>query len=145
MPIVSRPSSRRCRNRRLPKLPRILVVDDNRDSADTLALWLELHGYQVRALYTGLSALQAAMQFQPDMVLLDLHLPAMDGYEIAKAIRQIPGLEKVVMIATTAFSQDEFRSRAREAGFDHYFVKPEVVQPLRALLCPLKTSTAATL
>jgi PAS domain S-box-containing protein len=114
---------------------RILVVDDNRDAADTLALLLRLAGQDVRAAYDGPSALAEAARFGPAMVFLDIGMPGMDGYEVARRLRRDPALGGVVLVAVTGWGQEEDRRRSREAGFDNHLVKPvepEAVQKLLA-------------
>ena len=103
---------------------RILVVDDNRDSADSLGLLLEIPGNSVRIAYDGLHAVEMAAEFQPDVVLLDIGLPKLDGYQVAQRIRQQPGGKDVTLIALTGWGQEEARVRAKEAGFDSHLVKP---------------------
>jgi signal transduction histidine kinase len=103
---------------------RILVVDDNRDAADSLAMLLGLDGYEVSTAYTGRAALAKAASFRPQACILDLGLPDLSGYEVARHIRQIPGLESLRLIALTGWGQDEHRQRALDAGFDHHLTKP---------------------
>lgn len=103
---------------------KVLVVDDNADGAATLSMLLELSGYAVRTASDGLSALSAAEQFRPHAILLDIGLPVLDGYEVAKRIRATDSLNGVVLIALTGYGQDNDRDRSQAAGFDHYFVKP---------------------
>jgi two-component system, chemotaxis family, CheB/CheR fusion protein len=106
---------------------RILVVDDDRDTADSMAILLQMHGHEVAAAYNGLSALLEASNRHPDVVLLDLGMPAMDGYELAKSLRhRIP---EAVLIALSGYTQDAHKTHAREAGIDHYLIKP--VDPLQ--------------
>ena len=103
---------------------RVLVVDDNADGADSLALHLRLSGHEVQVAYSGPAALKVAEPFRPDVVLLDIGLPGMDGYEVARRLRQQPGLADVVLVAVTGYGTDEDRSRSQEAGFDAHLVKP---------------------
>ena len=103
---------------------RVLVVDDNADGAATLSMLLELSGYEVKTAGDGLSALSAADDFRPHAILLDIGLPVLDGYEVAKRIRANQSFEKIVLIALTGYGQPSDRERSQEAGFDHYFVKP---------------------
>ncbi|MYM86917.1 response regulator [Rugamonas sp. FT82W] len=110
----------------------VLVVDDNRDAADSLALLLELEGFDVRTVYDGAAAVATAAEQLPDMIIMDLGMPGMDGYETAQAIRQRPGAERILMIALTGWGQSDARRRTVEAGFDHHLVKPvELDQILR--------------
>ena len=104
--------------------PRILVVDDSRDAADSLGTILQLMGGVVRVVYDGPSALDAAVDFQPDVVLLDIGMPVMDGYEVARRLRQLDGVTPVTLIALTGWGQDAARKLSREVGFDDHWVKP---------------------
>ncbi len=103
---------------------RLLVVDDNRDAAESLALLLGLLGHEVRIAHDGPGALELARGFRPQVVLLDIGMPGMDGYEVARRLRQEPGLENVRLAALTGWGQPEDRRRSAEAGFDHHLVKP---------------------
>ncbi|WP_070269071.1 response regulator [Duganella sp. HH101] len=110
----------------------VLVVDDNRDAADSLAALLEIDGFDARAVYDGASAIAATAEAMPDMIVMDLGMPGMDGYETARAIRQRPGTERILMIALTGWGQSDARRRTGEAGFDHHLVKPvELEQIIR--------------
>src|SRR5262249_21250061 len=102
----------------------ILLVDDNADAAESLAMFLRLHGYEVRVAHNGVAALEGARATAPEVVFLDLGMPGMDGYEGARRLHQQPGMEKVVLVALTGWGQDEDRRRTREAGFDLHLVKP---------------------
>jgi len=104
--------------------PRVFVVDDNRDAADTLAMLLQMEGYDVRVEYDGDDAIRAADEFHPDVALLDIGLPGKDGYEIARHIREDRGDDDVMLIAVTGYSSEEDVRRARAAGFDYHFGKP---------------------
>jgi PAS domain S-box-containing protein len=115
---------------------RILLVDDNADSVEALADVLAEAGCQVRMALDGPSALRMAGEFAPDVVLLDIGLPGMDGYEVARRLRADPALRKVVLVALTGYSQPENRRIAKEAGFDHYLVKPIRFDTLLSLLGP---------
>jgi PAS domain S-box-containing protein len=115
---------------------RVLVVDDNRDSAESIALLAEIWGYEVRTAHDGPSALEAAVTSPPEVVLLDIGLPGMDGYEVARRFRQERG-GGVVLIAMTGYGMDEDRQRSRDAGFDHHLVKPVDPEALRTLLAAL--------
>jgi CheY-like chemotaxis protein/anti-sigma regulatory factor (Ser/Thr protein kinase) len=102
----------------------VLVVDDNEDAADSLAALLEIDGFDVRTVYDGAAAIAEAAEHQPDMIIMDLGMPGMDGYETARAIRQRPGAERILMLALTGWGQSDARRRTVEAGFDHHLVKP---------------------
>src|SRR5262249_26231253 len=116
---------------------RVLVVDDNRDAADSLAMLLKLKGHHVRLAYDGPAALVAATEFGPDLVLLDLGMPGMDGYEVARRLRQTPGVESCTLAALTGWGQEEDRRRTRAVGFDRHLVKPVDSAELSALLASL--------
>jgi CheY-like chemotaxis protein len=113
---------------------RILAVDDNRDAADSLALMLQMMGHETCTAYDGLEAVQAAATFRPEIVLLDIGLPKMNGYEVAREIRQQPWGESLIMIALTGWGQEEDKRRAFEAGFDHHLTKPVEAPTLERLL-----------
>ena len=103
---------------------RILVIEDNRDSADSLCLLLECYGHEVAVAYSGHDGVQAAEQYQPDVVLCDIGLPGLDGYGVARKLRDNPTTAKARLIAVTAYGQDEDRRRSHEAGFEQHLVKP---------------------
>jgi CheY-like chemotaxis protein len=113
---------------------RVLVVDDVRDAADSLALVMKLTGHEVCAVYDGRTALRVAGPFRPDAVLLDLGLPGLDGYEVARRLRGEVGLRDALLIATTGFGQEEDRRRSREVGFDYLLLKPFDLPELERLL-----------
>ncbi|HXI59781.1 MAG TPA: ATP-binding protein, partial [Polyangia bacterium] len=103
---------------------RVLVVDDNVDAAESLAEMLEILGYQAKAAHDGFVALELAVTFRPDICLLDIGLPVMNGYELAPRLRSALGGNETRLIAVTGYGQDSDRRRAREAGFDAHVVKP---------------------
>ena len=103
---------------------RILVVEDNRDAADSLCLLLEFSGHEVAVAYSGHDGVQAAEQYQPDVVLCDIGLPVLDGYGVACKLRDNPTTARARLIAVTAYGQDEDRRRSQEAGFEQHLVKP---------------------
>lgn len=113
---------------------RLLVVDDNRDAAMSLAMLLRLHGHEVKVAHDGAAALAVATTFVPHVVFLDIGMPGMDGYEVARRLRQQPGMETAVLAALTGWGQQEDRRRTAEAGFDHHFVKPPEPAALERLL-----------
>jgi len=103
---------------------RILVVDDNRDSATSLALLLKLNGNETYTAYDGLEAVEAAATLRPDLVLLDIGLPMLNGYEAARRIREQPWGKSMTLVALTGWGQDEDRDKSRDAGFNSHLVKP---------------------
>jgi signal transduction histidine kinase/CheY-like chemotaxis protein len=103
---------------------RVLVVDDNLDTVTTLALLVQESGHDVRTGYDGSSVLEAALDYRPNVVLLDIGLPGLNGFEVAKQLRRQPGLQNVVLVAMTGYGQESDRQRSKEAGFDHHLVKP---------------------
>jgi CheY-like chemotaxis protein/two-component sensor histidine kinase len=120
-----------------PKPPRrrVLVVDDNTDAATSLARLLSrIYGQEVRVAHDGPEALQAAEEFHPELVLLDIGMPGMDGYEVARQLRLRPGFEGTLLVALTGWGQESDRDRSREAGFDHHLVKPVDPDALLGLL-----------
>jgi DNA-binding response OmpR family regulator len=112
---------------------RVLVVDDNEDAADSLATLLGVLGYSVRVAYDGPDAIVAADEFQPDAALLDIGLPKLSGYDIARHMRSSRG-DDVLLVAITGWGQEDDRRKARDAGFDHHFTKPADFDLLMALL-----------
>lgn len=113
---------------------RVLIVDDNRDSAEALSQLLTITGHQVQTAYDGATALQSAAAFQPDVILLDIGLPGMDGYEVAKRLRQQPEFGQILLVAVSGYCQEQDRKRSREAGFDHHLAKPIDHETLTSLL-----------
>ena len=108
----------------IPAALRILVVEDVHDSADSLALLLRLWGYDSTVAYDGLGALDMALAHSPDVVLLDIGLPGMDGCEAARQLRQLPGMDKVLLLALTGYGHEADIQRCKEAGIDGHFLKP---------------------
>ena len=117
-----------------PPLRRVLVVDDNRDSADSMTLLLRALGHEARACYRGEEALALVPTFDPEVVLLDIALPGIDGYEVARRLRGTRRGSALVLAAMSGFGRDEDRRLAREAGFDHHLVKPVDRELLETLL-----------
>jgi CheY-like chemotaxis protein len=116
---------------------RILVADDLRDSVDSLSLVLRMAGHEVQTAHDGLEAVQAAAAFRPDVVLLDIGMPKMNGYEAARHIRQQSWGQRMVLIAVTGWGQPEDRRRCLEAGFSHHLTKPVDPIVLEKLLADL--------
>ncbi|HZR07447.1 MAG TPA: CHASE domain-containing protein [Myxococcales bacterium] len=113
---------------------RVLVVDDNLDAADTLAEAVRLDGHEVRVAHDGPSALEEAREFVPDVVLLDIGLPGMDGYEVVQKLRELPQTREAQIVALTGFGQQSDRQRALAAGFDDHLVKPADLETVTAVL-----------
>ena len=113
---------------------RVLVVEDNKDTASTLGVILKLWGHEIEIAYNGHAGLNAARQFRPDVVLLDIELPGLDGYEVAKAMRQVPELDQTTVVAISGFGQPEDQARSREAGINYHYTKPIDLPSLRKLL-----------
>lgn len=115
------------------KSRRVLVVDDNQDAADSLAMLLGVRGEEVRIAYDGAKALEVERDFKPDVVLLDIGLPAVSGYDVAERIREKRG-NKVLIVAITGWGQEKDLRRAEDAGIDHHFTKPVDFEALVALI-----------
>ncbi len=113
---------------------RVLVVDDNKDAADMLVMMLQMFGHEVKAAYSGQAALETAVEYQPDFVLLDIGLPDMNGYEVAQHLRQQQQTKNVSLFAMTGYGQDSDRQRSEEAGMDLHLVKPVDPRKLQDLL-----------
>ena len=126
------PSAARCR---------VLVVDDNVDSAQSLAKLLKLFGHDVQLAYDGPSGLQAAQTMRPDVMLLDIGLPGLTGLEVAEQIRQQSALNGMVLVALTGYGQDSDRQLSRQAGFDHHLVKPADFAEVRKILSSVAERT----
>ena len=122
------PRAKRCR---------VLIVDDNADAAQSLALLLTASGHDVRMAHDGPTAVEAALDYRPDLALMDIGLPGFDGYEVAQRMRQQPVLQHALLVAMTGYGQEKDRLRSLAAGFDHHLVKPvnfESVQEILALV-----------
>ena len=103
---------------------RILVVDDNTDAADSLVMLLKFSGHTAAAAHSAEAGLALAQTFQPDLVILDIGLPVIDGYEVARRIRSLPALRNLRLFALTAYGSKHHKRRAADVGFDAYLVKP---------------------
>jgi CheY-like chemotaxis protein len=117
-----------------PAPVRVLVVDDSTDNAETIATLVRLWGHQPRVACDGPAALAAARDFRPDVVLLDIAMPGMDGYEVARRLRGEAETASAVLVALTGYGQEQDRRRARAAGFDLFLLKPCDPESLRRLL-----------
>jgi PAS domain S-box-containing protein len=113
---------------------RVLIVDDNVDAADSIAMLLQASGFSVRCVYDGVSALSVASSYRPDVFVLDIGLPDITGYEVAKRLRAIPDFARTPIVAVTGYGQHSDRMRSREAGIDHHMTKPVDPDSLRAVL-----------
>jgi CheY-like chemotaxis protein len=117
-----------------PDRLRVLVADDDADTADSLALLLRLWGHDVRAAYEGVEALALAFFYLPDVLLLDVAMPGLDGFRLARLVRSQPRLDGAVLVAVTGYADDAHRQMGLRAGFDHYLVKPVEPAVIVALL-----------
>jgi signal transduction histidine kinase len=120
---------------------RVLVVDDNQDSADTLAMMLEMLGHDARRLYDPQAAVEGVAQFEPEVVFLDIGMPGLNGYELARRLRAAPGGRGLVLVAVTGWGQPEDRRRTREAGFDHHLVKPPEIDAIQRVCASVVDET----
>jgi len=114
--------------------PSVLIVDDNHDAADSMAYMLEMMGAGTRVVYGGPDAVAAVEAQTPALVLLDIGMPGMDGYEVARRLGRHPKRHEMLVVALTGWGQSEDRQRTREAGFDEHLVKPAEIDVLEALL-----------
>ena len=122
---------------------RILVVDDNRDSADSLAQLLSLTGNDTRTAHDGEEGVALADQFRPDVVLLDIGLPKLNGYEVCRKIREQPWGKSMAVVALTGWGQDDDRRKSKEAGFNGHMVKPVDLTELMRLLATISANGGA--
>jgi two-component system CheB/CheR fusion protein len=122
---------------------RVLVVEDNVDAAESLATLLRLWGHDVHVVHDGLDALDAARDYRPEVVLLDIGLPGLDGYQVAERLRDEVGLDQALLVAMTGYGQPEDRRRSREAGIHHHFVKPVEPFVLRNLLAEVASPVSS--
>jgi CheY-like chemotaxis protein len=113
---------------------RVLMVDDVIDAADTVALLLKRWGYDVAVCYDGAKAVEAARTYQPHVALLDIAMPRMDGFQVARRLRALPELRQTILVAVTGYADAASRHRGERAGFDHYFAKPMEPSQLQELL-----------
>jgi CheY-like chemotaxis protein len=113
------------------------VADDNRDSAESLALFLEAHGHRVHVAYDGETAIAEANALVPEVAFIDIGMPKLSGYEVARALRQTPWGGSVHLVAVTGWGQDSDRRRARDVGFDAHLVKPATPEVLLGILAAM--------
>jgi CheY-like chemotaxis protein len=116
-------------------------VDDNRDAATSLAIMLRLMGNESQTAHDGLEALEVAALFRPDLILLDIGMPKLNGYDTARQIRQESWGKHVALVALTGWGQEEDRRKSRDAGFDSHMVKPIQLQDLEKLLASSRVTT----
>ncbi|HTU18150.1 MAG TPA: response regulator [Gemmataceae bacterium] len=117
-----------------PVARRVLIVDDNVDAAHSLRMLMEIGGHEAHLCYDGQSALTEAKKFRPEVVLLDIGLPGLDGLEVARRLRAMNLAPRPMLVALTGYGQNDDVRRSREAGFDHHFVKPTDPQALMTLM-----------
>ncbi|NQV23198.1 MAG: PAS domain S-box protein [Rhodopirellula sp.] len=122
---------------------KVLVVDDNADTVQSFTMLLKAVGHDVRSAHDGPTAVQVALDFRPDVMLLDIGLPGLNGYEVAKRIRQKPDFENVVLVALTGYGQDSDRQSSLQAGFDHHLVKPARLSQLQQILAKVPVRRTA--
>jgi CheY-like chemotaxis protein len=136
LPLMTETHVSSVASRRVDSLParRILIVDDSRDGGESLAILLRVLGAEVALAHSGRDALDCVESFKPEVVLLDIGMPGMDGYEVARRIRSNPANRRLSLIALTGWGQDEDRKRSVAAGFNHHLVKPADIEQLRQLL-----------
>jgi CheY-like chemotaxis protein len=120
-----------------PLARRVLIVDDNADSAETLATLLQIGGNETRTAHDGLAAVAAAEAFRPEVALLDIGLPGLNGWDTARRIREQPWGKTMILVALTGWGQEEDRRKSKDAGFDHHLVKPVDIDALMQMLASL--------
>ena len=118
---------------------RVLIVEDHKDVAEMLNLALSSKGHRVRVAYDATAALRICAEFQPDVALLDIGLPGMDGSQLADQLRQAPGMEGVRIVAVTGSGEPTDRRRSRIGGFDRHLVKPIDLDALERILCSIES------
>ena len=117
-----------------PAALRVLIVDDNAPGAQTTGWMVEMMGFDYRLAHTPEAAMGEAAAYAPDVVVLDIGLPGMNGFDLCVMMKNLPELARTVFIAQTGWAQEEYRHRAAVAGFDHFLVKPVALETLEALL-----------
>jgi CheY-like chemotaxis protein len=144
LPVLSKPSVSSQPESTVESSPerRILIVDDNRDSADSLAMLLEITGNTTYMAHDGVEALEAMEKYRPEVVLLDIGLPRLDGHEVCRRVREKSWGKTIVIIALTGWGQEDDRRKSEEAGFNGHLVKPVDYDELLELLSSLTTRSA---
>jgi DNA-binding response OmpR family regulator len=127
----------------VPTPLRVLVVEDDADTAESYAILLRLWGHDVHTVLSGAGAVAAALTYRPDIVLLDIGLPGIDGYQVARHLRGHAGLREPALIAVTGYSHEAERRHGREAGFDLHLVKPVPPEELRVVLTTVAKGRSA--
>ncbi|MFL6261580.1 MAG: ATP-binding protein [Thermoanaerobaculia bacterium] len=140
VPAASSSSSRRPAESRPASSRRVLVVDDNRDAAESLETLLQLWGHRARSAQDGPQALALMAELQPEIVLLDIGLPGMDGYEVARRMRELPAGKSALIVAVTGYGRNSDRLQSHQAGFDHHLVKPVQPEVLQELIGSAKVA-----
>ena len=117
-----------------PVSKRVLIADDNADAAESLQMWLQMAGHDVQIALDGLRALAAVESFRPHVAFLDLAMPGMNGFDVARRVREFPWGRAVVLVALTGWGHEEDRKRTADAGFDHHLTKPVDPDDIEALV-----------
>jgi CheY-like chemotaxis protein len=138
--VRSMPGQKESRFRGLSGSRRVLIVDDQQDAAELIAMVLEDHGHEVRVAHDGQAALALAFEFRPQVALLDIGLPGMDGHQLAVLMRATPQLGACRLIAVSGHCGDEHRARSRSAGFDLHLAKPLGIEALLLAIGSLEDS-----
>jgi PAS domain S-box-containing protein len=144
LPLAVAPDTSARQERRVTRrvsAQRVLIVDDNRDAADSLSALLSLLGAEVEVAHDGPEALNVLERFEPAVVLLDIGMPGMDGYEVARRIRETGATPRPTIVALTGWGQPEHRRRAKDAGFDHHLIKPADIGALQNILRSVQTAS----
>jgi DNA-binding response OmpR family regulator len=129
----------------VPPPHRILVVDDNVDATECLALFLSLQGHDVQTAFDGVQAIEKADQFRPNVIVIDIGLPVVDGHDAGRRIRQFAWAQRATLIALSGWGHDEDQQKSRAAGFDHHLVKPVNLTVLSEILASIEPVDARTM